>query len=143
MLEYNKNKPIMIKVKKRLPQKKYMDLTPMIDIVFLLVIFFMTSSSLVKIKAIKVDLPKAAKTDTNIKEPLTVSIDKDENLYVLGKKVSVNSIESILKTQIEKNEIKAIVVEGYQGISYQRIIEIMSLAKKVGVEKVSLAVQQE
>lgn len=133
----------MIKIKKRLPQKKYMDLTPMIDIVFLLVIFFMTSSSLVKIKAIKVDLPKAAKTDTNIKEPLTVSIDKDENLYVLGKKVSVNNIESILKTQIEKNEIKAIVVEGYQGISYQRIIEIMSLAKKVGVEKVSLAVQQE
>lgn len=133
----------MIKVKKRLFQKKYMDLTPMIDIVFLLVIFFMTSSTLVKIKAIKVDLPKAAKTDTNIKEPLTVSIDKDENLYVLGKKVSVNNIENILKTQIEKNEIKAIVVEGYQGISYQRIIEIMSLAKKVGVEKVSLAVQQE
>lgn len=133
----------MIKAKHRLNKKSHMDLTPMIDIVFLLVIFFMTSSTLIKIKTINVDLPKAAKADSDVKEIVSVSIDKDENIFISGQQVSSTEAEAALRALVEKNNTKAIVVEGYQGVSYQRIIEVMSLAKKVGVEKVSLAVEQQ
>lgn len=132
----------MIKSKRKLFLRKGMDLTPMIDIVFLLVIFFMTSSSLVKIKSIKVDLPKAVASDKEIKDPIAILIDKDESIFIGNVKIPPNKVEIVLKKMVEKEQLKSIVVEGYQDISYQKIIEIMSLAKKLGVEKVSLAVTE-
>jgi len=70
-----------IKLTSRREYKSLIDITPMIDLVFLLVIFFMVTSSLGKISSINVNLPRADKSDENITGEAVVSINKDNEIF--------------------------------------------------------------
>ena len=86
----------MSKYKKKRESAK-LDLTPLIDVVFLLLIFFMLATSFDERSAFKIDLPKstAAKTKSTLKE-VQVLVDKEKNIYLVNNPISINK-ENIIK----------------------------------------------
>lgn len=117
-----------------------LEMTPMIDVVFLLLIFFMLATTFDDKAGIKIDLPKSAIREEKVVHKLQLFADKDKNLYLLyeeaGKEtrlsISQEELEGKLQEQLQRAEDKNLVISADQSLSHGYIVELMSSAKKSG-----------
>jgi biopolymer transport protein ExbD len=127
---------------KRKAVKTDINLTPLIDIVFLLLIFFMLISNFVEEESLNIELPQASSSvsiDEN--KEIIVSIDKAGLFYINGMKTTKSFLQSQLKGQLETSKTKEVFVSGDKKSSLQDIIFIMDVAKKSGAKSVSIKTQ--
>lgn len=114
-------------------EEVFINLTPLIDVVFLLLIFFMVSTTFATIRyGIRVDLPRATTPQKKIEENIVISIAKDNHIYV-GKTWVKNEKEllAILRKQINQKG-KMVVINADKEVKHGRVVEVMDLAKKAG-----------
>jgi len=79
-------------------QSLTIDMAPMVDVVFLLIIFFMVSTTFINIEsAMKVELPQAASSQALTSQMPTVTVDKAQQIFIGGQKVPLSQIPVILK----------------------------------------------
>ena len=128
---------------KRKAVKTDINLTPLIDIVFLLLIFFMLISNFVKEQSLDIELPQSSKT-TQVDDDKTiiVSIDKSGQLYINGMKTTKSFLSTSLKGQLETSKTKEVYINGDKSTKLQDIIYIMDISKKSGAKSVSIKTEQ-
>ena len=115
------------------------NMSSMTDIVFLLLIFFMLTSTLVTVNALDILLPKAqGKTENN--SSVAVSITKGLDFYIDRQKVSENELESHLMSLLSKEENPTIVLRAEEGVPIEKAVRIMDIANR-NKYKVILAVR--
>jgi biopolymer transport protein ExbD len=119
-------------------------MTPLIDVALtLLVIFMITSPMMTNI--IKVELP-SSRTDESVgheQREFIVSIDKNKNVYLNAKKMSMQQLIQKLKVEIGKQENTVVFVQADQGVSYGQVIDVVDTLKTVGgIKYVALATKQ-
>ncbi len=123
------------------------NLTPLIDVVFLLLIFFMVSTTFDRHAKLKVSLPEAStKATQQQNDPLVLSIDAKGN-YFLNERQIVNQQldtlkQAILKTLSEKNvNIKdvSLVLRADANTPHQSVVRAMDAASQLGLTKLSIA----
>lgn len=125
-------------MKKRTREAAAPDITPMIDVVFLLLIFFMVSTVFKKDEmALLLNLPKAEKGESTQKEQKTIYIElsKSEIAYN-GKKTSLESIEESLKSITKKTIPIDLRID--KEVKYDRVVQLISKLKKFELTNVSL-----
>ncbi len=128
---------------KRKAVKTDINLTPLIDIVFLLLIFFMLISNFVKEQSLDIELPQSSKTkEINDDKTIIVSIDKSSQLYINGMKTTKFFFQASLKGQLETSKTKEVYINGDKSSQLQDIIYIMDIAKKSGAKSVSIKTEQ-
>ena len=109
------------------------DLTPMIDVVFLLLIFFMLSSSFVQVSGIPVVLPKATASSDMSVDKLVVSIDKHNKLYFNEHLMDWDSLtEQLQKCKVEWHA-NTVIVRADRSTEYGVVVQMMSLARSLGL----------
>jgi len=111
----------------------------MTDIVFLLLIFFMLTSTLVTVDALDLILPKA-KGKTEHKQNLSVSINKKQDFYINKKKVEEVNLETHLKALLSKEESPTIILRVEEGVPIEKAVYVMDIANRNDY-KVILAVR--
>ncbi|HHC81089.1 MAG TPA: biopolymer transporter ExbD [Flavobacteriia bacterium] len=115
------------------------NMSSMTDIVFLLLIFFMLTSTLVTVNALDILLPKASgKTENN--KSVAVSITKKLDFYIDTKKVNENSLEKKLTDLLSNQENPTIVLRAEEGVPIEKAVYIMDIANR-NKFKVILAVR--
>lgn len=133
----------------RIRKRKNLELniTPLIDIVFLLLIFFMVATSFDDRRGIKIDLPKSTvKKQAKTIQELRILVDKDKNIYInskqnnkaLQEKISQEEIVSSLSKKLAESEKKEVVISADKSIDYGYIVELMSSAKEAGAEAINI-----
>ena len=131
------------RIKRRSGGTLILEITPLIDVVFLLLIFFMLATSFDERSAFKIDLPKstAAKTKSTLKE-VQVLVDKDRNVYVRytdnsgksqNEKLDLTSFVSVVSEKLNNSENKDVIISADKDIDYGFIVEIMSLLKELSL----------
>ncbi|TCP22899.1 outer membrane transport energization protein ExbD [Tenacibaculum skagerrakense] len=105
------------------------NMSSMTDIVFLLLIFFMLTSTLVTVSAIDVLLPKAGGKTEN-KTSVAVTITKDSDFYIDKSKVSSASLEQELLLKVGANKEKTIVIRGDQNVPYKNVMRVIDIANR-------------
>ena len=136
------------RIKRRSGGTLVLEITPLIDVVFLLLIFFMLATSLDERSAFKIDLPKstAAKTKSTLKE-VQVLVDKDRNVYVRytdnsgksqNEKLDLTSFVSVVSEKLNNSENKDVIISADKDIDYGFIVEIMSLLKESGASAINI-----
>jgi len=115
------------------------NMSSMTDIVFLLLIFFMITSTLVTTSAIDILLPKASGKTENRKS-VSVSITKNLNFYIDNKKVNESRLEQDLLSLLAKKESPTIVLRAEEGVPIEKAVKIMDIANR-NRYKVILAVR--
>jgi biopolymer transport protein ExbD len=115
------------------------NMSSMTDIVFLLLIFFMLSSTLVTVNAIDVLLPKAGGKTEN-KGTVAVSITKDAKFYIDSEEIASSNLESVLMKQFSDETSKTLVIRGDQEVSYKNIMYVIDIANRNKI-KMILAVK--
>ena len=109
------------------------DLTPMIDVVFLLLIFFMLSSSFVQVSGIPVVLPKAGASSNMSVDKLVVSIDKHNQLYFDDHLMDWDSMTEKLQACKVEWHANTVIIRADRGTEYGAVVKMMSLARSLGL----------
>ncbi|MFK5958252.1 MAG: biopolymer transporter ExbD [Lutibacter sp.] len=115
------------------------NMSSMTDIVFLLLIFFMITSTLVTTSALDILLPKASGKTEN-KKSVSVSITKNLSYYIDNKKVNESKLEQDLLSLLSKKESPTIVLRAEVGVPIEKVVKIMDIANR-NRYKVILAVR--
>ncbi len=119
-----------------------LDLTPLVDVVFLLLIFFMVSTVFVDFKRrIDISLPtsKVSIPDETPKA-LELEITIDKQVFLNGNKVSLKSLESALK-KIDVDKKKAAIIRADKNLPYGDVIKVMGMLQSVQILDISVAVR--
>jgi biopolymer transport protein ExbD len=112
----------------------------MTDLIFLLLIFFMLTSTLVSVNAMKLILPTSKNKDVT-KQSVAVSIDENLNYYVDQQKVSLGEIKGILQDRLSTIEKPAIVLNVEKTVPIDNVVQVMNIGYELKVDMV-LATQQ-
>jgi biopolymer transport protein ExbD len=115
------------------------NMSSMTDIVFLLLIFFMLTSTMVTTNALDLVLPKAkGKTDSN--KNISVSINKDLEFYIDKEAVPEAELEAKLLNALGSDKEKAIILRAEEGVPIEKAVNVLDIANRNQI-KVVLAVR--
>ena len=123
-------------LRKRLRHQPEVHTGALNDILFILLLFFLIVSTLANPNVIKVSNPKSS-SDTKAKQTVVVTIDKDQKVYIGQTPVLLDSLESQLKTYLDKETEKpSVVINGDSVAKLGVTIQIMQVVKKLGATPV-------
>ena len=131
-----------MKFKTRFTSDVRVEMTPMIDVVFLLLIFFMVTSTFMKSPGIHVKLPKAKSSESQPDKDLVISIKKDGSIYLNEKKIAKRNLFQTLRWLNKSKKRDFLIVRGDKMINYGMLIEVMDIARIAGIANVSLATRR-
>lgn len=116
-------------------------MAPLIDIVFLLLIFFMVTSHLDNSTGLDIFLPDfSEKLSANPLEKITVALDKEGKCYIDKTEISLPHLYETIKKYASEKKI-GLILSADKDAKHGRVVEIMDLAKKAGVESLTISAQ--
>ena len=121
-------------------QKGVIDIAPLVDVMFLLLIFFMLTSNFILQPGIKVHLPKAITSEIIDSENLIVSVTSQDLLYLNYKPINIGVLTELLDKAAQENS--SVLIKADVGASLGRVVEIWDLCRQLGIEKVNIATNQ-
>jgi len=117
-----------------------LNIAPLIDIIFLLLIFFMVTSHFDVASGIRIRLPKVAKKIYNERaDKITLVISKTGQTYFKGKKIDMKSLGKKLQYLINEKGMSYLILHADKGVKLEKIVQIMDLAKTSGVRSIIIA----
>jgi biopolymer transport protein ExbD len=117
------------------------DLTPLIDMVFLLLIFFLLTSFLVR-PSIQVTLPETETAQVHEDPGISITIKKNESLLLNGVPVTEDDLLESLSLMYDASEQNSVIIQSDKEVRFGRVIEIMNISREAGADNISFLVEQ-
>jgi len=117
-------------------------LTSLIDIVFMLLIYFLLTTNFMVDEGIKIKLPQAKASAPQTQQEITVYVDKGGRAYIQNKPVPESLLFSKLKQMIGGRENQLIVVKADRAVVLNKAVKVMDLAKAAGAARLCLATEK-
>lgn len=123
------------------------DITPLIDVVFLMLIFFMVSTTFDKQTQLKVDLPQAAAEDTaeEVTDKIDITIDARGNFYVDERELVKHDADTLRRTLSKVSDGRTdlpIIVSGDRNAPLQSMMTVLDVAGQLGLTRLSFVARQ-
>lgn len=119
------------------------NMTPLIDIMLVLLVVFMVSSSVAIESGMDIELPKTAVTnEKKDAEILVISLSKDGNVAVHGKQVKGDEISRKIASSLAELKTDSVILEGDTSANLGKAIELMDMAKVAGAKNFSIAAEE-
>tara|TARA_A100001037_G_scaffold281214_1_gene284666 strand:- start:220 stop:624 length:405 start_codon:yes stop_codon:yes gene_type:complete len=115
------------------------NVAPLIDIVFLLLIFFMLASEFTDFKTI--DLVSPIESNTNIeitKLPIIINLSETGTIHVNSETIEKNNLSNFLKTTLTENSSKKVVINTDENTKINLLIDIIDIVRDLGIDKIAL-----
>ncbi|MGD2124717.1 MAG: biopolymer transporter ExbD [Desulfobacteraceae bacterium] len=115
-------------------------IAPLIDIVFLLLIFFMVTSHFDVASGVRIRLPRVAKMIYDQEEnKVTVVIDRSGQSYLEGKKIGLKALGERLKSLVQEKDLVQLVLQADKDVRHGIVVQTMDVAKTAGVRSIVIA----
>ena len=117
------------------------DMTPMIDMIFQLLIFFLLTSFFI-MPAVNVSLPKSRSTQAQPPGSLVLTVERDGNLELAGQPVSLRDLPGLLGAALERRNDRTVLIQSDRGVAFGRVVEVMEAARDGGAANISFLVER-
>lgn len=114
----------------------------MIDVVMLLVVFFLTTSTFSKMGEIKINLPLSNSSTDSREENFVITLTQKGTVYWNNQLIEKKELKTLIEQAVSEKNDRTFVIKGDKNTSYQNLIEIMDLARLGGAYNIALDVQQ-
>ena len=117
------------------------NITPLIDIVFIMLIFFIVTATFVKEAGIDVNKPDAPTAEVKKKANILIAIDANNNIWLDRRKIDIRSVIPNIKRLRAENPQGSVVIQADEESKNKMLVEVMDAARQVGVVNIALAAE--
>jgi biopolymer transport protein ExbD len=119
------------------------DMTPLIDCVFLLLIFFMVTTVFLQTKGLEVDMPAESQAEEEQKKDINVVLDRDGRMQIGGEAVPVEGLKVRLKRAMEEANNDNIIIQADGECAQRHVVYAVDSARQVGVQGIAFVREEE
>ena len=119
------------------------DMTPLIDCVFLLLIFFMVTTVFLQTKGLEVDMPADSQAEEEKKKDVNVAIDQYGKIQIGGQDVVRESLKEKLKQAVEEANNDNIIIQADGECAQKDVVYVVDSARQVGIEGIAFVQEKE
>lgn len=120
----------------------HLDIAPLIDIVFLLLVFFMLTSTFMIPEAIELELPESSSATATDTTPITVSLNQSGRLALNGETIELDRLRGAIEPLLEQDADAPITLKSDAHTEVQQLLEVMDEIRSAGGSNVALATMQ-
>jgi len=121
-------------------EKGQLDIAPLIDIVFLLLIFFMLTSSFIFQPGIKINLPKAITSEVIHEKSLIILVTANNYIYLNDRVITMSELSSRLRIAAKEN--KPLLIKADRRASLGKVVEVWDMCRDEGISQINIATSQ-
>ena len=118
-------------------------LTSLIDIVFMLLIYFLLTTNFMVDEGIKIKLPQAKAAAPQTQQEITIYVDRDGRAFIMNKEVPFNILFSELKKMIGNQKDRLVVIKADRTVILNKAVKVMDIAKAAGAGRLCLATEKD
>jgi biopolymer transport protein ExbD len=123
-------------------EESSVDITPMLDVVFIMLIFFIVTATFIKEAGIDVDKPAAATAVVQEKASILVAIDANNNVWINRRQVDLRSVRSIVERLHAENPKGTLVIQADKQSNNDTLVQVMDASRRAGVYEIALAANE-
>lgn len=132
-----------LRPRKRKHYKIQAPLTSLIDIVFMLLIYFLLTTNFMVDEGIKIKLPQAKAAAPQTQREITIYVDKDGRAFLMNKETPLNILFSELQRMIGGQKDRLVVIKADRTVILNKAVKVMDLAKAAGAGRLCLATEKD
>jgi biopolymer transport protein ExbD len=117
-------------------------LTSLIDIVFLLLIYFLLTTNFLVEEGITIKLPDAKASAPQIKQEITVTVDEEGRAYMADQEIPLDQLYTRIKAMIGKDKDRLVIIKADKTVILNKAVKVMDIAKAAGASRLSLATEK-
>ena len=119
------------------------NITSLIDVMFILLIFFMVSSSFVEQPGMKLELPAMKSQEVAKVEKMALYVSPDGDLFLNDRPVQLDSLQTLIKAVMPNVEEKTLVLKADKAVEHGLVVQVMDIAKRSGLKKIVIGTRVE
>ena len=130
-----------MRFRKKKDDEPNIGIAPLVDIVFLLLIFFMVTSHYDIAAGVQIKLPRVTKKTAgpDSENRIIINVDKDSNVYLEGTKIDMETLKGRLVEEVKNRGMLHLVLQADSDVRHGKVVEIMDLAKNAGINSIVIA----
>ena len=132
----------MINFERRIKNHQHINLTPLVDVVFLLLLFFMLTSHFVKAPAIKIALPDSKTAEPEIKEEVIITIAADGSLFLDQDRLLLTGLQYNLQKKLQKLKKPAVRIKADREAKLGLVVKVVDEIRLAGAGAFSLETEK-
>ena len=131
-----------MQISRRIPKKARIEIVPMIDTIFFLLVFFMIATlSMTKQQGLPVNLPRAATGEREIRENVTLTLTKEGKLFYNQQEASLTQMSARLRSDLLSNPKLLVIINADTDVMHGQVVEVMDEVKSLGASRMAIATQ--
>ena len=115
------------------------DMTPMLDIVFIMLIFFIVTTSFVKEAGIEVNKPDASNATKQKSANIFIAINEDGDVWMDKREVDVERVRANIERMLAEQPTEVVIIQADQKAEHGKVVEVMDQVKAAGISRISVA----
>jgi biopolymer transport protein ExbD len=123
----------------RQEEEAEINVTPMLDVVFIMLIFFIVTASFVKETGIEVERPEAMTAEPKQQGNILVAISGNNDIWIQKKRLDIRQVRPTIEGILAENPQASVIIQADSGSKNGLFIEVMDQAKQAGVKDVAIA----
>ncbi len=128
-----------MKLLDKTPKKLLINITPLVDVLFILIIFFVVTSTFIEQPGVKLELPKATTATPEKVEKAVLVITRDKHLYFRSQPITLEDLGKVLQKTMAQSVDHSLIINADEHVEHGFVIQVMDIARKNGVQKVVIA----
>ena len=120
-------------------EENEINLTPMLDVVFIMLIFFIVTATFIKEPGVEVDRPDAFTAEQQFDAAILIAISGNDEIWIDRKQVDARSVRDAIERLHLENPRGGIVIQADENSTHEQLMVVMEAAKAVGVNNVAIA----
>lgn len=124
------------------PRREYEYLVPLINVVFLLITFFLVTGTLQESDPVTIDLPEGAIDEAKPAEPVTVFLGADGFAYIFDQVVEARFAPYMLRSFFVKEGHRSVQIRADRNVSAETLVDMMENMREIGVEEIIILTEQ-
>ena len=118
------------------------NITPMVDVILVLLVIFMVTANFLKKESININLPKVQAADPNVSQSVQVAITRDGKILLEGQETTEEKLVSNLERDLKFRPNMRLTLSADEKLAYGTIMKLMGVIRKAGVSRVALSVKK-
>ena len=130
------------KYKNEVSDEDKLDLTPLLDVSFIILIFFILTTTFIEDNELRIEKPNAGSQSQGLKDPMEIIINSKNNIYIENSLMEEEILKTKLKQRLAANPNTSLIIKADKNSNLSTFVFVFDAAKTVGIQEISISTKR-